>query len=158
MPEGLRQRIKQQKAFQSKAQEAMLNLIVAAVHVREQIQRVCKQYGLTQAHYNVLRILRGAPEGGHPRSAIIERMLDPAPDVTRLIDTLVRKGLVVRERSEVDRRMVMHVITAHGEALLETMQDDITAIHAAFDSRIPEADLDDLSRICEHIYSEAQAD
>ena len=57
-------RIKQSRSFESKAQEAMLSLIVAAVEVRDQAERVCRERGLSFSHYNVLRILRGAPETG----------------------------------------------------------------------------------------------
>ena len=69
-----------------------------------------KKHGLTFSYYNVLRILRGASDEGYPRCDIIERMIDPAPDVTRLIDQLINKGWVSRARSLEDRRVSLHWI------------------------------------------------
>ncbi len=57
----------------------------------------CKQY-------NVLRILRGQ----HPNSASIglikERMLDKNSDVSRIIDRLKRKKLLLSKECKFDRR------------------------------------------------------
>jgi DNA-binding MarR family transcriptional regulator len=48
--------------------------------------------------YNVLRILRGAGGNGLPTLSIVERMIENAPGITRLIDRLEKKGLVRRVR------------------------------------------------------------
>ncbi len=154
MSDGLAKRIKQTQAFESPAQEAMLNLFVAAAHVRREVEQVCHQYGLQFSHYNVLRILRGVYPGGHPRCEIIERMLDPSPDVTRLTDKLVDRELVRRTRSEEDRRVTIHKITGEGLRLLEEMQPAITAVQERFERRVAPRDLEHLSRICEDIYAE----
>lgn len=149
----LTNKIKRTKSFENKAQEAMLNLIVAAVQVRDEIERVCKNYKLTFAHYNVLRILRGGPSGGYPRCDIIDRMLDPAPDVTRLINTLEKRGLVKRQRSQEDRRITLHWITDSGQELLAQMQDEMDAVHGRFGERFSQKELEELSGLCERLYT-----
>ena len=149
----LGEKIKQTKSFESKAQEAMLSLIVAAVEVRDQAERVCREHGLSFSHYNVLRILRGAPAAGYPRCDIIDRMLDPAPDVTRLIDTLVEKGLVKRERSTEDRRRTLHWVTDAGLKLLAEMQQQMADIHARFGERFSESELDELMSLLDRVYA-----
>lgn len=154
MPSGLAQRIKQTKAFESPAQEAMLNLFVAAAHVRREVEQVCQDFDIHFSHYNVLRILRGVHPEGHARCDIIERMIDPSPDVTRLTDKLVDRELVRRTRSEEDRRVTIHKITEKGLALLDDMQPAISAIQEQFGERVAPRDLEHLSRICEGIYSE----
>ncbi len=154
MPSGLAQRIKQTKAFESPAQEAMLNLFVAAAHVRREVEQVCQDFDIHFSHYNVLRILRGVHPEGHARCDIIERMIDPSPDVTRLTDKLVDRELVRRTRSEEDRRVTIHKITEKGLALLDEMQPAISAIQEQFGERVAPRDLEHLSRICEGIYSE----
>lgn len=151
---GLAQRIKQTKGFESPAQEAMLNLFVAAARVRREVEQVCQQYDIQFSHYNVLRILRGVHPEGHPRCEIIDRMLDPSPDVTRLTDKLVERDLVRRMRSQEDRRMTIHKITDKGLELLEEMQPEITAVQERFGERVAPRDLEHLSRICEDIYAE----
>lgn len=153
MSDGLAKRIKT-KGFESPAQKAMLNLFVAAAHVRRQVEQVCREYGIQFSHYNILRILRGVHPEGHPRCDIIDRMLDPSPDVTRLTDKLVDRGLVRRTQSEEDRRKTIHLITDRGLQLLEEMQPAITDVQERFGERVAPRDLEHLSRICEDIYAE----
>jgi len=153
MGEVLSDRIKQTTPFENQAQEAMLNLFVASAHVRRRVEAACKEFDLQFAHHNVLRILRGVHPEGHPRCEIIERMLDPSPDVTRLIDKLVERGLVERSRSEEDRRMTIHTITDEGLALLDDLDPKIRDVQDWFDERVSDRDLRHLSRICEGIYA-----
>ena len=153
----LRNRIKQTVPLDDQAQDAMLNLFVAAAHVRRRVKEVCQQYDLQFSHHNVLRILRGVHPDGHPRCEIIDRMLDPSPDVTRLIDKLVDRGLVRRSESEEDRRMTIHAITDEGLALLDEMNPDIRAVQHWFDERVSDRDLQHLSRICEGVYADHEA-
>ena len=154
MGQTLHDRIKQSAPFEDRAQEAMLNLFVASAHVRRRVEAACNEFDLQFAHHNVLRILRGVHPEGHPRCEIIERMLDPSPDVTRLIDKLVERGLVERSRSAEDRRMTIHTITAEGLALLDDLDPKIRAVQDWFDERVADRDLRHLSRICEGIYED----
>jgi DNA-binding MarR family transcriptional regulator len=148
----LKDRIKQTKDFESLAQEAMLNLYVAAARARKEMEDVCQDYDLQFSHYNVLRILAGVHPDGHPRCEIIERMIDPSPDVTRLMDKLVERGLVSRSRSDEDRRMTIHTITQRGIDLLDRMHPDVVDVQDWFGERVSDQDLRHLSRICEGIY------
>ena len=68
---------------------------------------------LSSTQYNVLRILRGAPEG-LPCGEIGNRMITRDPDITRLLDRLEKRGLVSRCRETKDRRMVLTRITDKG--------------------------------------------
>lgn len=151
MGDVLKRRIKQAK-FDGSAHEAMLNLLVAAGHVRQLVDDVCAEYGITQAQYNALRILRGAHPDGYPRGEIAVRLLDRAPDVTRLIDRLEQRELVERVRSRADRRLSITRISRAGLDLLRRMDTPIRGIQKTFSTGIPAKDLRELSRICERIY------
>ena len=153
MGEALKRRIKQ-ATFESPAQEAMLNLMVAADHMRGLVDGVCAEFGITHGQYNVLRILRGVYPEGHPRCEIINRMLERAPDVTRLVDRLEGQGLVERDRSEEDRRLSLTRITRKGLEVLEEMQPRLEEIYRDFSRRVPRKDFLELSRICEEVYGD----
>ena len=56
--------------------------------------------------------------------SILERMLDRAPNATRLTDKLIAKGLVTRERCEEDRRVVYLRISEKGRMLLDSTDED----------------------------------
>ncbi len=152
MGDALKRRLKQAR-FENLTQEAMLNLLVAAGHLREQLDRVCSEYGITHGQYNVLRILRGTHPGGYPRCEIAGRMVEKAPDVTRLVDRLERQGLVERGTSEQDGRLSVTRITRKGLDLLDHMAPGIEAVHAYFAERVSLRDRRELSRICEGLYA-----
>jgi DNA-binding MarR family transcriptional regulator len=127
--------------------------MVAASHLRAQIDAVCAEHGITEGQYNVLRILRGAPEG-YPRCDITQRMVERAPDVTRIIDRLEKQQLVERDRSGRDRRHSITRISRKGLELLERMQRPVSALNEALAARIRPRDARELSRILESLYEE----
>ena len=109
------------------AREAKVALLRAAQGVRWRMAELLAPAGLTLQQYNVLRILRGARPDPLPTLEIADRMIERTPGITRLLDGLVRKGLVERERSAHDRRAVLCRITPHGLALLETLDGPVEA-------------------------------
>lgn len=86
--------------------------------IRRAVGAVIDEQGITLQQYNVLRILRGAGEGGLPTLEIAERMIEQTPGITRLLDRLEIKKLVLRERCPTDRRQVTCRISAEGLRLL----------------------------------------
>lgn len=118
MEDTLRDRLKQTEPFEGPVQEAMLGLLVASAAVGSELNEICGHNGILASQYNVLRILEGGPPEGYPRCDIIHRMIDRGPDVTRLVDDLEDEGLVDRQRSTEDRRMMMHRITENGRTVL----------------------------------------
>ena len=125
----LREEIKQTKPFGSAEQEASLSIGRTAAQLEHAFAEAIKAYGITGTQYNVLRILRGAGEGGLCRYEISDRMVNQVPDVTRLLDRLENAGLIVRERGTEDRRHVLTRITTAGLELLDVLDDPIQDLH-----------------------------
>ena len=73
----------------------------------------------------MLRILRGVYPEGHPRCEIAQRMVERAPDVTRLVDRLQSQGLVRRNRSSVRSTPGHHPNHPERLKLLECIQPDL---------------------------------
>ena len=92
--------------------------------------QLLKQYTLSPVQYNVLRILRGAPEG-LLCGQIAERMITRDPDITRLLDRMEKRKLLERHRDEPDRRRVVVRITPEGLALLRRLDKPIQRVHRA---------------------------
>jgi len=126
--------------------------MVAANYVREQSELVVRAHGITLPQYNVLRILRGAHPEGHPRYEIARRMLDRAPDVTRIIDRLAEKKLVERDRGASDRRHSVTRITREGLKLLERIDPEMTKAFVPMEARLTQRDARELSLLCEALY------
>jgi DNA-binding MarR family transcriptional regulator len=147
MNEALSRRLSQPQ-FADPTQEALLSLLVAAHTLNDLMDELCEMHRITHPQYNVLRILRGTHPGGHARCEIARRMIDRAPDVTRLVDRLQARGLVRRSRGKDDRRQVLASITAKGLKLLARMQPEIDAAAGAHLRRLNEQDCRELSRLC----------
>ena len=145
----IRERIQQRRAFQSPASEAVVSLAVAADHLDQVTEGICQRHGITADQYNVLRILRGVHPGGHPRCEIARRMIHRSPDVTRMLDRLVRQGVVSRSRNPEDRRESIATITRAGLTLLERVDPDLERAHAALTAALSAAELRRLCRLCD---------
>ena len=151
MTEALKRRLKQAR-FTSPQQEALLSVAVAAGAINDLVDGVCERHGLTRSQYNVLRILRGVHPDGHPRCEVAQRMVERAPDVTRLVDRLQARGLVRRTRGGNDQRQAIARITPKGLRLLETMQPELEEQTAARLSKLSDKDCYELSRLCALIF------
>lgn len=126
---SLRDEIKQNRPFRSLEEEVSLNLHRTTNALGQALGAVLKDADLTPAQYNVLRILRGAGKDGHPCGEIASRMITKDPDVTRLVDRLVKRGLVRRNRDEADRRVVLTRITAEGLKLVGGLDGQVDEAH-----------------------------
>ena len=111
----------------SPAQAATIGVLTAAGQLAQSLDVVCARYGITGQQYNILRILRDAHPGGRPRNEVANFCTHRAPDITRMLDRLVRQGLVARERAEADRRCSMAQITKAGLKLLTRIEPEISA-------------------------------
>lgn len=89
---------------------------------------VLKAADLSPAQYNVLRILRGAPQG-LSCGEIASRLITRDPDVTRLLDRMEKRGLIARFRESRDRRMVTTRITSTGRKIVDRLDEPVQKIH-----------------------------
>ena len=144
----IRERL-QQRRFHSVADEAVVSLMVAADHIDQAVAPVWERHGITADQYNVLRILRGVYPGGHPRNEVARRMIHRSPDVTRMLDRLVRRGLVARLRNADDRRESVATITKAGLALLHRIDPEVLAVQKAITAALSEPKLRQLVRLCD---------
>jgi DNA-binding MarR family transcriptional regulator len=126
--------LRQERPYERREEELLVTLLRTADVLRHALERGLEPSGLSLEQYNVLRILRGAPRGCQTLE-IATRMVSRSPNITRLIDKLIAKDLVQRERSARDRRCAVVKLTAAGARQL-------TSVAAAFDEL-----LDDLGAL-----------
>lgn len=107
---------------------AFLDLLRTTDMLSRGLIQVLKTEDLSATQYNVLRILRGAPEG-LPCGEIANRMITRDPDVTRLLDRLEKRGLISRCRETRDRRTVMTRITPTGLKMLARLDKPVQGGH-----------------------------
>ena len=83
------------------------------------VEDTLKPYGLTFAAYEALRLLAFARSGSLPMGKMGERLMVHPAAVTNAISRLEQRGLVQRQMSPDDRRVVLAVITPAGRALCD---------------------------------------
>jgi len=108
--------------------KALLNIIYTANWISSKQSTFFKPFGISSQQYNILRILKGAGKAIKVQT-IKERMLERAPNATRLMDKLSDKKLIKRLPCPGDRRVVHIEITNEGLELIneisKVFKDDI---------------------------------
>ncbi len=129
MTERLQDHGKQKKRRRTIEQEAFLNLQRTADMLMQGVEEALKPARLSHTQFNVLRILRGAGRKGLSCGEAAERMLTHDPDITRLLDRLVARGLVTRSREGNDRRVITTRISKEGLSILKELDRPVLEVH-----------------------------
>ncbi len=110
------------------ATEVVLNVIRLGEVLHARVAALVKGYGLPSAtSLIVLEVLRGADEPLLP-SVIAARSFLSRPAMSGVLDTLERRGFVVRQIDPGDRRRILAEITADGRAVMSRV---LPALHRA---------------------------
>jgi len=108
--------------FRNEYHKGLINLIFTAKKLNQRFSSVLKTHKITEAQYNVLRILRGNKQSITSSIGYIkERMLDRNSDVSRIVDKLYGLQYVERKECPNDRRQKEVSITEKGLELLSKM-------------------------------------
>ena len=103
-----------QKQFSRPQHRAGMNLIFTANWLLNEIAIALKPIGLSLQQLNVLTILQGQPNHTATVNVIRERLIDRMPNVSRLINKLMDKGLIKKDRDLSDQRVVYIKLTPEG--------------------------------------------
>ncbi|HET7293564.1 MAG TPA: MarR family transcriptional regulator [Vicinamibacteria bacterium] len=129
--------IRQTRPFSSPARQLAVTLMRTGEVMRHAVESALRPRGVSPEQYNVLRILRGAEAPGVPCLEIAQRMIARSPNITRMMDKMVAKGLARRQRVEGDRRVVLISITADGRRLLGDLDGAVEAVLGRLSSMKP---------------------
>ncbi len=126
----------QQPVFRNDYQKAMVNIIFSANWLTERIKIFLESEDITLQQYNILRILRGNTK---PISTlqIRERMLDKMSDTSRIVERMLKKGLVEKKTCSADKRMVDVVLSKRGLGLLEKLDKKNAALDNILEGLTP---------------------
>lgn len=89
-------------------------------HASERFAQRCRGLGLTASQAGVLRLVGRTP--GLSQRSLADRVGTAPSRIVTLIDDLEERGLVIRARSNTDRRNYELHLTAKGQRLLATLR------------------------------------
>lgn len=133
-------------------EDVSLNLRVASTLIYNEFEKITGAMGISSSQYNVLRILKGVYPGGYPRCEIASRMIERAPDITRIIDRLENQKLVERVRTDKDRRMSITKITKKGLKTVNELQPKVEKKHLEVTKKLNNDECRELSTLLEKLY------
>jgi DNA-binding MarR family transcriptional regulator len=138
-------RIGRKARFDSPEQEVYLSLWRTYDRLRALEDELFGRFKLTAQQYNVLRLLRAE----HPLRTLelANRLISRAPDITRMLDRLEERGLVIRERKSENRRVVEVDITSAGLALLREIAQPLRTCHEQQLGHLSRTELSKLSAL-----------
>jgi DNA-binding MarR family transcriptional regulator len=107
---------------------AIIALMQAADGARRAMTRTLQTFDLTLPQFNVLTILMHHDE--LPTFEVAARMVEAAPGITRLMNTLAAKRYIRRTQSTDDRRQQLCALTARGRRVLDAAIPPFSATQA----------------------------
>ncbi len=97
-------------------------VIMGVVRISELFKKkssaIFKNYGLTFAQYNVLRVLNSSEEGVNTVTNVSKIMLVTGANMTGLAKRLEREGFLLRKQHQRDERVTLLEITPKGKKTL----------------------------------------
>lgn len=134
----------------------LYRLMRLASTARPLVVRLCeRQFGITRREWSVLGLL--ALDGGLSPSALAERALLDRARASRVIGSLVAKGLVDRAPLAGNRREVRLSLTDAGRACHQVLLPQVAAINRGLLSVLDEAELQALDRALQRLTAQAAA-
>jgi len=103
-----------QEHFNRPQDKAAMNLIFTANWLLNEIAIALKPIGLSLQQLNALTILQGQSNHTATVNLIRERLIDRMPNVSRLLNKLMDKGLIKKDRDLSDQRVVYIKLTPQG--------------------------------------------
>lgn len=134
--------IKQSKPFDSPYQKLIVNILYTNSWVNTIVKDFFIKYGITGKQYNILRILRGA-KVPVSTSYIRERLLDKMSDVSRIVDRLHDKNLIIKTACTKDKRLVDVCLSKGGDIILDEINLSMNELESNFKNLNP-AEIDAL--------------
>lgn len=89
------------------------------------VERTLKEFGLSRAQLSVLHFLDSTTSDRMTVNELRETLIDDSPNVSRLLNKMVDKGLVRKERQTDDQRVVLVSLTEKGRKLHQQADEKI---------------------------------
>ncbi len=119
---NLKEELGLDQAIETMEHECLLNILYTATMLYKTSYLYFRQYGITDAQFNVLIQLRYAGHQGLSQADLGRRLVVNKADMTGIIDRLEKTGLVGREDHPKDRRINIIKITRKGGGMVNKLE------------------------------------
>ncbi len=105
-------------------EKVMMAIVRAAELFKKESGAIFKNYGLTFAQYNVLRILDTTPNGKNTITNVSRIMLVSGANMTGVAKRLEKSGFLIRRGDANDERITLLEITPKGRQSLKNIREE----------------------------------
>ena len=98
----------------------------AAQEIANFVERALKEFGISREQLGVIHYLDVGKKDRMTISELRETLIDDSPNVSRILNKMVEKGLVRKERETDDQRVVYVSLTEKGRQLHKQADEKIT--------------------------------
>ena len=119
---NLKEELRLDQAIETIEHECLLNILYTATMLYKTSYVYFRQYGITDAQFNVLIQLHYAKHQGLAQVDLGRRLVVNKADMTGIIDRLEKAGLVRRENYPKDRRVNIIKITRKGRDTVNKLE------------------------------------
>jgi len=108
----------------SKQQRMVIDIFHTANYLDDKFSKILKEYGITHPQFNIIKNLQAAYPEPMSVKEIKESIMFTNTDVTRMIDRLLSKDLLVRNVCPKNRRKVDILISKKGSDVIDKIMDE----------------------------------
>ncbi len=113
------------------------------------VERVLSAHGLRRTTYSALSVICGS--AGLSQAELAETLAIERPNMTQIVEELLRAGLVDRSRAKADRRAYALTCTVQGAERLGAASADLRAHDAALVARLTGRERDALVKALQQV-------
>lgn len=135
--------------FRNSSHKVLVNILFTSNWILERLKQFLENEDITHQQYNILRILNHS-ETPLSTLQIRERMLDKMSDTSRIVERLLKKGLVNKQICRYDKRLVDVTINEKGLQLLQRLDkktDELDSIISTLNAE----DIDKVNQLLDKI-------
>ncbi len=111
------------ETVQAKPAEIVSDILRSAHRIRGVLAAHFAEFGLSDARFAVLQIVRDALPRGCTQTELAERLQQSESSVSTLVDRMRAADLLYRLRSKSDRRKCLLVLTDHARETLDKLEN-----------------------------------
>lgn len=129
------------------SKSVIVNLLYTNGIVNSKLNKSLKPHDVSLQQFNVLRILRGQKGVPATLSVVQDRMITKMSNTTRLVDKLIKKGLVKKRINKQNKRKIDISITAEGLNFLNKIDTLIDSKEVEMVSSLTDKEATELVRL-----------
>ncbi len=122
--------------------------------ITHRVSQELKEFDISEPQFNVLRILKGSRGKALNLQDISAKMVQKNSNVTRIVNKLVDRNLVIQQQCPTNRRKVEITITPEGKTFLKKLEVKVENIHHPFNKNLNTNELENLNVLLHKLFKQ----